>query len=201
MFLRLSFLFLATAMISAQATASPQATAPGSEQLETGRVRLTGHPDIIYRIRLLPITAFPELPQPVVAVLNDHHCLVPQTYEARRPENVIHGAFEKQGSDDWAALCAVNGTTTLYVFFQSHPGEPIALRQQRNIDWLGAEVVGAYGSAWGIALRRPSHIPVAKSDQLHPPLDHDGIEDSYIEKSTTIHYFQDGSWVTVDANP
>lgn len=200
MFLRISaFLLLTIPMAAAQTTATQSAT-PGSEQVETGRVHFTGHPDIIYRIRLLPLTAFPELPQPVVATLNDHHCLVPQTYEARRPENVIHGAFEKQGSDDWAALCAVNGMTTLYVFFQSHPGEPIALRQQRNIDWLGAEVIGAYGSAWGIALRRPSHIPVAKSTQLQPPLDHDGIEDSYIEKSTTVHYFQNGSWVTVDAN-
>jgi len=197
-------LVISAVVAKAQTAFASQADAT-AEQIETGRIHLPGHNDVIYRIRLLPIPAFPALPQPIATALNDHHCLIPQTYEARRPENVIRGSFEKQGSDDWAALCSVNGSTTLYVFFQSQPGIPIALRQQRNIDWLGAEIVGAYGSAWGIALRRPSHIPIDKSNQLHPPLDHDGIEDSNIEKSTSIHYFQsgspNGSWITIDANP
>ena len=195
-----SVVLVISAVVAKAQTAFASQAGSATEQIETGRIHLPGHNDVIYRIRLLPVAAFPALPQAIVAVLNDHHCLIPQTYEARRPENVIRGSFEKQGSDDWAVLCSVNGTTTLYVFFQSQTGTPISLRQQRNTEWLGAEIVGAYGSAWGIALRRPSHIPVAKSDQLHPPLDHDGIEDSNIEKSSSIHYFQGGSWITVDAN-
>ena len=80
--------------------------------------------------------------------------MVPQTYEARAPENVVHASLERKGSDDWAVLCSVNGSTTLYVFFQSQPSAPMALRHQRDTEWLGSEVVGAYGSAWGICTAR-----------------------------------------------
>lgn len=118
--------------------------------------------------------------------------MIPQTYEAREPENVIQGSFEKKGSDDWAALCSVNGTTTLYVFFQSNLANPIALRHQPDAEWLGVEWSLDYGSAWGIAVHSPRLIEPKDS------ADHDGIDDSYLEKSSTLRYFQNGQWTTRD---
>jgi len=118
------FVLVISAVVAKAQTAFSSQADSSTEQIETGRIHLPGHNDVIYRIRLLPVAAFPALPQPIAALLNDRHCLIPQTYEARRPENVIRGSFEKQGSDDWAALCSVNGTTTLYVFFQSQTGTP-----------------------------------------------------------------------------
>ena len=46
-------------------------------------------------------------------------CLIPQTYEAHAPENVVHASLERPGSSDWAVLCSVNGTVSLLVFFSS----------------------------------------------------------------------------------
>lgn len=183
------------------AQSEPSAIAASGEQIESGRVRLSNGSEIVYRIRLLPLTSFPGLPAAVVAQLDQRKCLVPQTYEARAPENVFHGALERKGSDDWAVLCSVNGTTTLYVFFQSQFTAPMALRHQRNTEWLGSEVLGAYGSAWGIALRRPSQFPIARSSAFadRSNLDHDGIEDAFIEKSSTTHYFQNRSWITLES--
>ncbi len=164
-------------------------------------MRLPSGAEVVYRIRLLPLASFPGLPPAVVAQLDQKRCMVPQTYEARAPENVFHGALERKGSDDWAVLCSVNGTTTLYVFFQSRFTAPMALRQQRDTEWLGAEVLGAYGSAWGIALRHPSQVAIARSSAFanRNNLDHDGIEDAFIEKSSTTHYFQNGSWITLES--
>ena len=127
--------------------------------------------------------------------------MVPQTYEARAPENVVHASLERKGSDDWAVLCSVNGATTLYVFFQSQPSTPVALRHQRDTDWLGSEVLGTYGSAWGIARRGPSQMRVAGDTPVskHGAFDHDGIEDAFVEKSFTTHYFQDGSWMILES--
>ena len=146
-----------------------------------------------YRIRLLPLSSFPQLPPPVALQLDQKGCMIPQTYEAHEPENVIQGSFEKQGSRDWAALCSIKGVTTLYVFFQSDFANPIPLRHQPDIQWLGVEWSLDYGSAWGIATR-PARM-------IHPrgSADHDGIEDSDIEQSSTIHYYDKGRWTTRDS--
>jgi len=156
---------------------------------------------VTYRIRLLPIASFPSLPAAIAAQLNEKKCMVPQTYQARTPENVIHGALERKGSDDWAVLCSVNGATTLYVFLQSQVAAPIALRHQRDTEWLGSEVLGAYGSAWGISLRLPAQIPAAKSSAFadRSNLDHDAIEDADIERSSATHYFQNGTWIILES--
>ncbi|HEX3470195.1 MAG TPA: hypothetical protein VHT28_03335 [Silvibacterium sp.] len=179
------------------AQSEPITAGAATEQIETGRVRLLEGKEVTYHIRLLPLASFPGLPAAIAAQLNEKKCLVPQTFEARTPENVIHGALERKGSDDWAVLCSVNGATTLYVFFQSQFTTPIALRRQRDTEWLGSEVLGAYGSAWGISLRLPSQISSSRSGTLG--LDHDGIEDAYIEKSSATHYFQNGSWITLES--
>jgi hypothetical protein len=185
----------------AAAQSESSTVAASGEQIESGRVRLPSGAEVIYRIRLLPLSSFPGLPAVVVAQLNERKCMVPQTYEAHVPENVFHGALERKGSDDWAVLCSVNGITTLYVFFQSQFTAPMALRHQHNTEWLGSEVLGAYGSAWGIALRHPSQFPIARSSAFadRSNLDHDGIEDAFIEKSSTTHYFQNGSWITLES--
>ena len=189
--------FIIVVLCVSVSCASAQAPSTNSEQIETGRVRLPSGTEVVYRIRLLPLTSFPALPPSVAAQLDQRKCMVPQTYEARAPENVIHGSLERKGSNDWAVLCSVNGSTTLYVFFQSQPGTPITLRHQRDADWLGSEERGVYGSAWGIARRGPSQMRAAGEQRI---FDHDGIEDAFIEKSFTTHYFQDGSWTTLESS-
>jgi hypothetical protein len=177
------------------------ASTQSSEQIETGRVRLPTGAEVVYRIRLLPLTSFPSLPPVVAAQLDERKCMVPQTYEARAPENVVRATLERKGSDDWAVLCSVNGATTLYVFFQSQLANPIALRHQRDTEWLGSEVLGAYGSAWGISRRGPLQIRGARNSLFKGKntIDHDGIEDTFLEKSSTTHYFQEGSWTTIES--
>lgn len=187
------------------AGAQVQPAPPQTEQVETGTVPTNvAYPNnelrelkparsmLHYRIRLLPVSSFPQLPASVAQQLVEKGCLIPQTYEAREPENVIHGSFEKQGSSDWAVLCSVDRMTTLYVFFQSDLTHPIALRHQPDSQWLGVEWSLDYGSAWGIATRPARLMPVtAKAD-------HAGIDDSFVEKSTTVHYFNNGRWTTLD---
>lgn len=172
-------------------------SASTSEQIETGRMRMPNGAEVVYRIRLLPLASYPALPPGVAAQLQQRKCMVPQTYEARAPENVVHASLERKGSDDWAVLCSVNGATTLYVFFQSNPSLPMALRHQRDTEWLGSEVLGAYGSAWGIARRGSSQIRQSR-ESGRIEADHDGVEDSFIDKSSTTHYFHDGSWITLE---
>jgi hypothetical protein len=196
LYLTAAALFNAPCVAASAQDVSP----PGeSERAEAGRARLPSGKDVVYRIRLLPVASFPALPQIIASQLRQKSCMVPQTYEARRPENVIRGAFEKQGSDDWAVLCSVDGATTLLVFFESHPEAPIVLRRQRDAEWLGAEIVGEYGSAWGLSKARPSQIQATKPGASLGAIDHDGIDDAFVERSSTIHYFHNGEWKTLAA--
>ena len=87
----------------AQVASVPQAQ---SEQHETGIASVPGSPSVHYTIRLLPVSSFPQLPATVAAQLTRMGCMIPQTFEAHQPENVINGAFKRKGSSDWAALCS-----------------------------------------------------------------------------------------------
>jgi len=178
-------------MAYAQAASTP----PQTEQVETGFAEIGGQSHVAYSIRLMPVSSFPQLPVEVARDLDGKGCMIPQTYEARAPENVIHGSFEKKGSKDWAALCSVHGVSTLYVFFSSNLGHPIALRSQPEKLWLGREWGEEYGSAWGISTR-PARLMPAKVNA-----DHDGIEDAFVEHSKEVRYFKEGRWITLDSTP
>ena len=95
------------------------ATDSASDPLNvSGQVTVDGRP-IPYLIRHLPVNAFPQLPAAVQDALTRRGCLIPQTYEAHQPENVVHASLERHGSSDWAVLCSVDGTVSLLVFFAS----------------------------------------------------------------------------------
>src|SRR5689334_12337792 len=75
---------------------------------ESGHAVVEGH-SVPYLIRRLPLNAFPQLPEAIANELSDRDCLIPQTYEAHRPENVVHASLERPGSQDWAVLCSAQG--------------------------------------------------------------------------------------------
>ena len=62
--------------------------------------------------------------------------MIPQTYEAHRPENVIHASLQRAGSSDWAVLCAAKGTVSLLVFFGSEPAAPMELASAQETERL-----------------------------------------------------------------
>jgi len=191
--------FVACCLLAVAAVAQVSTAPPQTEQVETGFANLPGRPQVAYQIRLLPVSSFPQLPPSVAQQLDRLGCMIPQTYEAHGPENVIHGSFEKKGSSDWAALCSVKGVTTLYVFFQSNPSDPIALRHQPDSEWVGhdwsSDPALDYGSAWGISTQ-PLRL-MRPTDNAN----HDGIQDAFVEQSSVVHYFMNGHWTTIDSSP
>ena len=173
--------------------------APDTERIESGQAHATGGETVAYRIRLLPIASFPDLPAPIAGELSRRQCMIPQSFEAKEPENVIHGAFRAAGTDDWAALCSSQGSTTLFVFFAGQTESPIALRTQPDSAWIGAEPGSTiYGSSWGIAVRSATELRAEPQLRRGVGIDHDAIDDARLERSLAVHYYQAGRWLNLN---
>jgi hypothetical protein len=172
--------------------------------VETGQVIRDGRP-AHYRIQNLPVSSFPQLPAAVAAALESRKCLIPQTYQAHRPENVIHASLERAGSEDWAVLCSANGRVSLLVFLASgRQNEPMELTsvavssrlQARNSNDSNAEL----GFDWGIDPASPGRVHDAQAGMKHRPpvLDHDCLADTVIDQRTVYHLYRNWVWETVD---
>ncbi len=180
---------MAGAQSPPQTSASPASTTP--QLNESGYVNLAGR-KTPYLIRHLPIDSFPDLPAAIQAELNRRGCLIPQTYAAHGPENVIHGAFEKAGSSDWAVLCSAHGTVSLLVFFAGTPQKPFTLASSPETQRLEAHnPTGALGFNWSIDAASPTQIHAAQFGMQPRPalLDHYAVSDSFVDRHSLYHFF------------
>jgi hypothetical protein len=165
----------------------------------SGQVTVDGRPTP-YLIRHLPINAFPQLPAAVEDALVRRGCLIPQTYEAHQPENVVNASLERHGSSDWAVLCSVDGTVSLLVFF-SNGRDPMVLASAPETDCLQAHgATNVLGFNWGIDPAPPETVHEAQFGMRHPPprLDHDALADSVIDRRTIYRVFAKGAWTVID---
>ena len=154
-----------------------------------------------YRIRHLPVSSFPELPATVAAALTQRGCLIPQTYAAKRPENVVHASLERTGSRDWAVLCSTQGEVSLLVFLASGTVEtPTTLAKKEELSCLEAQdATGRLGFDWAIDPAVPKRVHEAQVSMAHRPplLDHDCLAESQVDGKTIYHLYRNGSWETV----
>ena len=183
-----------------QSTAfSPQQSHP-PQLNESGQVVVDGR-STPYLIRHLPVSSFPDLPLPVQQVLNQRGCLIPQTYEAHQPENVVAARFERPGSLDWAVLCSVQGTVSLLVFFTSNPDQPFVLASAPETQRLQAHgSSGVLGFNWGIDPASPSQVHQAQSGMAHHPawVDHDALADSVVDHRAVYHFYEKNAWTLLE---
>ena len=154
-----------------------------------------------YLVRHLPVNAYPQLPAAVKERLTHRGCLIPQTYEAHQPENVIHASLERRGSADWAVLCSVNGTVSLLVFLSNRDGEPSVLASAPETSRLQSHgASNVLGFNWSIDPASPEQVHDAQLGMRHPParLDHDALADSAVEHNTIYRFFSKDTWTVID---
>lgn len=167
---------------------------------ESGQLEIGGR-SVPYRIRRLPVASFPELPAPIAAELLHRGCMIPQTWQAHGPENVLHASLERPGSADWAALCSVRGSVSLLVFFASAGGQAQVLATAREIDRLQAHGTdGTLGFNWGIDPATPAQIHQAQAGMPHRPAlaDHDALADSRIDYGSIYRFYANGKWIRLE---
>jgi len=187
----LGTLFCACSLLSAQT--QPQLT-------DSGQITIDGR-STPYRIRHLPVTSFPDLPDAVANQLTQRGCLIPQTYQAHHPENVVHGSLEHPGSSDWAVLCSTKGTVSLLVFFSSAPASILVLATAPETARLQThDATGVLGFNWGIDPASPEQVREARSGMEHRPpvLDHDALAESTIDHRTVYRFYLKSNWTVLE---
>jgi hypothetical protein len=179
---------------------SAQLPEASSQRLvESGHVDVDGH-SVPYRIRRLPVSSFPDLPANIADDLNQRDCLIPQTYAAHHPENVVHASLERAGSSDWAVLCSARGKVSLLVFFGSGSSAPTVLLSSPATDRLQThDATGVLGFNWAIDPASPQAVRQAQRDiEPRPPqLDHEALADSVVEHRTVYRIYFKGAWSLV----
>jgi hypothetical protein len=171
-------------------------TAPG-EVIEQGSLPGTGDRPILYRIRLLPPSSYPQLPAFVRQTLQQRGCMIPQTYQAHGPENVIRGDFERAGSPGWALLCSSQNVSTLLVFLDA-ASPPVELATHPDTAMCEAhDLTGVLGFAW---LLDPAHPFEILAHPANRPYDHDGITDVFLGRYAAIHYYREGKWLKLEGS-
>lgn len=150
-------------------------------------------------IRRLPPSAFPELPKAFAAQLERLGCTIPQSAYAGRLGNVIHGSFGARGQDDWAVLCSRNGTSVVLVYWSGPVRCPNEFGVSEDKYFLQGLGEGQIGFSRGISPARSYHVYPDDSDTASVDrdvaLEHDGIEDAFQGKASSIFFCQNGKWV------
>jgi hypothetical protein len=193
-----SFVLAREGALAQDSTPAP-ATSP--QQLsESGMTSVDGR-TASYLIRRLPSSSFPDLPDAIADLLDQRGCMIPQTFQAHRPENVINASFERPGSSDWAVLCSTHGNVELLVFFARTPSKPMTLASAPELQRLQRhDSTGVLGFDWGIDPASPQQIREAQAGMTRhpPPLDHDALADVVLNQKTVYRFYTHSAWTVVD---
>lgn len=140
-------------------------------------------------VRLTP-AAFPALPADVRQDLKTRGCTIPQVWDDTTPHNVIRGRFTSNVKDEWAVLCSRNGASAILVF-----------RADGGVDELARRDDADFVTSEGFCrLLRPASPRVIRAyfayhGKKAPRLSHDGVDDHFEPKASTVHYFARGRWL------
>lgn len=171
-----------------------------ARMVERGNMVVNGKP-AKYMIRRLPVSTFTNLPAAVAAELEKRGCMIPQSYQAHRAENVVHGSFEHAGTADWAVLCSAGGRVKLLVFFVSAVDKPLTLEEADEKKLLQIhDPSGVLGFAWDLDAATPEQVHEAQAGLLHRPAapTHDAVELTWLDNEATYRLYDQGRWIELE---
>ncbi|MEX1181824.1 MAG: hypothetical protein WEF86_01215 [Gemmatimonadota bacterium] len=154
----------------------------------------------VRRIRLLPADSFPDLPAAIRAELRSSGCLVPQSAFNGEPHNVVSGHFAAPDQQDWAFLCSQDGVSAIHVLW----GGPIrcdtpfrSAEDATYLQGLGGDTIGYSRIIDAIDRERMAALTDSFEGGRVAPVNHDGINDAFVEKGSEISLCVDGSWIAL----
>ena len=152
-------------------------------------------------VRRLDPGAFPELPPAVAQYLRDRGCTIPQAFTPGRRQGVIKGHFISGTQLDWAVLCSASRISTILVFRSGGTSHVDELARRDDADYLQViDDARRIGYSRAITVATPGEIRRHGRSAKSARLDHDGIDDAFVEKGSTILYWYRGRWLELEGS-
>lgn len=149
-------------------------------------------------VRLSP-SLFSSLPDPVSDDLEARGCKIPQTYGSGEPHNVIKGHFKNSETTDWAVLCSAERKTVLLVYWGGTTELVSEMSRSNDRNWLQTiDAAGQIGFSRSISSVDAKYITDHArwyGGDLPPKIDHEGINEAFIEKASVVYYWYKGAWL------
>lgn len=169
--------------------------APGAQPTEDSRRRFEA---AARRIRRVPLSAFPQLPAAVARVLGSRGCEIPQPRADGPAVNAIRGEFSAKGEAGWAVLCSSGGSSSILVFRDDSDGNPEELARTEDIVYL--QDLGSEGIVYSREITAVGRDFIVQHYRAYggpepPPIDHQAIDDAFLEKASVVHYRYQRKWL------
>jgi hypothetical protein len=149
-------------------------------------------------VRLKP-SAFPDVPPAVRTELERRGCTIPQPASADNPKNAVSGSFIRAGQTDWTVLCSREKRSSILIFRAGASDHVDELGGAPDLNYL--QVIsrdGKIGYSRSLKAISPNSLRTRFSKSTVPKIiDHHGIEDTMIEKGSTIWYWFRASWMRI----
>ena len=146
----------------------------------------------------LPPVDFPQLPKKIVKALQERGCKIPQAYLNPKPHNVIHGRFAKPNQNDWAVLCSKNRVSSVLIFWGGSTTSVLEILKSPDKNWLqgiGDEKIGFSRAIHPVNKKYILEHYKSYGGTKPPPILYEGIDEGFVGKASTIHYFYRGKWL------
>ena len=146
--------------------------------------------------RLSP-SVFVNLPRAIRTDLERRGCTIPQSVTATNPENVIKGRFTSPTQTDWAVLCSRSQTSSILVFRRGSVAAVVEIASEPDVNSLQVIGEGRIGYSRALGVADVSYIRDhyrRYGGPKPPPLNHDGINDIFIEKGSLVWYWDGARW-------
>ena len=141
---------------------------------------------------------YPQLPAAIRTELQSRGCRIPQPYSGPKLQNAIRGHFARPRQTDFAVLCSRQGISSILVFWNGSAATPVEVAPAPDRNFLTVVENGEWGFARAISPASAQFI--RKHWRSHggptpPSIDHEGIDDQFLEKGSTVRYFRNGQWL------
>ena len=149
-------------------------------------------------VRLSP-QSFHQLPRNIIRSLQNRGCTIPQEFGNSEPHNVVSGELITRGQRDWAVLCSRKRSSSILVFWGGSVREVSAIAPSPDIRFL--QTIDGRGSiGFSRAIGAVGRDYILKHYHEYggpkpPSIDHQGINDAYVEKGSVVHYYYRGKWL------